>query len=134
MNLYLYLVLLHICQIIPLEDSFDEDKYTLRYMKQYGISNVRGGSFSQVRMSKEVKLVINKMLLGAMDKCYHCGNKNHKISNCPPPNKQSKTIQTLIEYDRCFRCYRKGHYQKELLCFKRKIPLFNVIIVEIWVI
>jgi predicted GIY-YIG superfamily endonuclease len=40
-------------EIIHLEDSFDEDKYTLRYMKQYGISNVRGGSFSQVRMSKE---------------------------------------------------------------------------------
>ena len=100
-------------EIIPLEDSFDEDKYTLKYMKKYGIKNVRGGSFSQVKMSKEVKLIINKMLLGSMDKCYLCGNTGHKISNCPPPNKQSKTIQTLIEYDRCFRCHRKGHYQKE---------------------
>ena len=28
-------------EIIPLEDSFDEDKYTLKYMKKYGIKNVR---------------------------------------------------------------------------------------------
>ena len=50
-------------EIIPLKDSFDEDKYTLRYEKIW-YQNVRGGSFSQVKMTKEVKLIINKMLLG----------------------------------------------------------------------
>ena len=29
-------------------DNYDEDKYTLKYMEQYGIDNVRGGSFCQI--------------------------------------------------------------------------------------
>lgn len=43
-------------------DSFDEDKYTLKYMEKEGIDNVRGGSFSQIELSDEQIKLINQMI------------------------------------------------------------------------
>jgi len=40
-------------EIIPNCDSYDEDKYTLKYLEKEGIDNVRGGSFSQIKLSDE---------------------------------------------------------------------------------
>ena len=31
----------HIVEIIPNCDNYDEDKYTIKYMEKYGINNVR---------------------------------------------------------------------------------------------
>ena len=60
----------------------DEDKYTLKYMKEYGIENVRGGSFCQVNMSSETVNVINKMIKTTNDLCYNCGKSGHFIKEC----------------------------------------------------
>lgn len=45
-------------------DVFDLDKYTLKYMKEKGIDNVRGGSFSSVKLSDGQKQIINEMING----------------------------------------------------------------------
>lgn len=63
-------------------DDFDEDKYTLKYMKKYGIDNVRGGSFSQLILSNETVSHINKMIESTNDNCYRCGRNSHYITNC----------------------------------------------------
>ena len=63
-------------------DNFDEDKYTLKYMSLYGIENVRGGSFCQEILDAESKLIINKMLYGASNRCYFCGDPKHFITEC----------------------------------------------------
>src|SRR5665647_3303932 len=42
--------------------KYDEDKYTLLMMEKYGISNVRGGSFTRFKLSYEELLIINKMI------------------------------------------------------------------------
>ena len=56
-------------------DSYDEDKYTLKYMEKEGIDNVRGGSFCQIELSNEQIKLINQMIKGASDKCFNCGNQ-----------------------------------------------------------
>lgn len=68
-------------------DDFDENKYTLIYMDKYGIDNVRGGSFCQVKLSKEVKQTIILMINGTSDKCYKCGKTGHFINDCPSKKK-----------------------------------------------
>jgi hypothetical protein len=63
-------------------DNFDEDKYTLKYMEQYGINNVRGGSFSELKLKKDNLETIKKMIKGSTNKCYICGEHDHFVNNC----------------------------------------------------
>ena len=44
-------------QIIPNCDDYDEDKYTLMYMDQYGVDHVRGGSYVQVNLTRRHKII-----------------------------------------------------------------------------
>ena len=126
-----------VIDIIPNCDTFDEDKYTILYMQKYGIDNVRGGSFCEERLSNANVGTINKMIQGATNKCYICGNKGHYANECTngcnkyvntigiEKNKEEdeyiiikkdtreKLINTLMKENRCYRCHRKGHYIRE---------------------
>lgn len=67
-------------------DEFDEDLYTLRYMKNHGIDNVRGGSFCELNLSQNNIVTLEKMLAGANDRCYYCGSSDHYVNACPQKN------------------------------------------------
>lgn len=71
-----------VLDIIPNCDNYDEDKYTIKYMKKYGIDNVRGGSFCTVVLSEETISVLKLMLKSASDLCYGCGSDKHFVSCC----------------------------------------------------
>jgi len=86
-------------------DSFDEDKWTIKYMALHGIDNVRGGTFSQINLSDSDKKTIKKMIASVEDACYICGNKGHFSRNCPFKNL-------------CERCGRKGH--NKLNCYAKQ--------------
>lgn len=79
-----------VIELIPNCDHLDEDKYTLKYMKKYGISNVRGGSFCRIKLSRENISTIQQMIKGSSDKCYYCNKVGHFINDCDKKNNDSK--------------------------------------------
>ena len=73
---------LSIIEIINNCDDSDEHKYTLKYMEIYGINNVRGGLFCNIKLTTSNIDTIIKMLNCTMDRCYICCANNHLTNNC----------------------------------------------------
>ena len=132
-----------IVEIIKNCDEFDEDKYTLKMMKKYGIENVRGGSFCKFKLSNDNVNTIKQMILFNSDICYICEQENHFGNKCPYKkrkievekefvNKKRKIdeiheiheihhqnqIQDIIKKEICQRCYRINHSTKN--CYAKK--------------
>jgi len=73
---------IEVVEIINNCESYDEDKYTIKYMESKGIENVRGGTFSQVKLPQQQIDIINIMIKSANDNCFSCGQYGHFIQNC----------------------------------------------------
>ena len=69
-------------------DKFDEDKYTKKYMDKFGIDNVRGGSYSSVRLEDWQIKAIEHELKSCNDLCFNCGKYGHFASECHKYNKK----------------------------------------------
>lgn len=76
-----------ILNIIPLErlnktTKCTEDFYVKDYMVKYGIDNVRGGSYTNINLSEEEKIILKREMDTANDKCRICGDNNCSTSTC----------------------------------------------------
>lgn len=113
-------------------DSYDEDKYVRIYMDKYGVDNVRGGSFSRIKLSQITIKELQKMSRGANDQCFKCGDNNHFSIDCKKDksfsalsldrdkgkNNNLNIINKKNKYKKykkvinvnCYRCGRNGHY------------------------
>ena len=79
---------LFIIEIINSKSNFLEDNITKEYMMNYGIDNVRGGSYSNVNLLEYQLKSLNHEFLTYEDKCYICHQNNHLSPHCP--NKKRK--------------------------------------------
>jgi hypothetical protein len=138
---------IQLLKLIPNCDDYDEDKYTRIYMDKYGIDNVRGGSFTMIKLDNASKMCLKQMSNGTNDKCFKCEEKGHFAKDChnsseddyvdssdtddssSDDNKNNKSyvdmflnIVSLIISDdddeKCSRCGRKGH--KKSHCYASK--------------
>ena len=105
-------------------DNYDEDKHTIRYMAKYGISGVRGGSFSEIELTDETKKIIGRMIDSYEDRCFRCHKKGHLMTFCRvkiPSNIEPDGSKDEIGCKYCDKSFtsRKGtRYHENFFCQK----------------
>lgn len=90
------------------KDEFDEDKYTLKYMKEKGIENVRGGSFCEIRLSYDNIHTIEKMLKSSTNSCFKCGGNGHFIKDCGVSNLNNDIVLPIVNIPRISKSTIRG--------------------------
>ena len=126
---------LEIVDIINNADAFDEDKYTKKYMAEYGIDNVRGGKYAQIILNPLTKKHLEEEINSVYDLCYKCGNADHFTKECNNTihingnkltNKKKSVKQNAVNIipniqsknDVCYKCGRRGHWAAT--CYAKK--------------
>lgn len=71
-----------IIRVIENISPFDEDKYTKEYMANFGIDNVRGGSYVAINLDSVEKEILQREIWGAQNKCMLCGRGGHFEKDC----------------------------------------------------
>jgi hypothetical protein len=89
-----------VINFIPNCDDYDEDKYTRIYMDKYGIDNVRGGSFYEVKLSNFTMKNLEKMNKIVENRCFTCCMIGHFAKEC-------KNCEDLSSIDKCFTFIEK---------------------------
>lgn len=121
-------------------DVFDEDKVTKQFMHQYGVDNVRGGSYCQMILSSDQRNTLEKEFKTIDNRCFHCGKNGHFTNKCPlKKKKDGKDVKKNEKKNEkkekrnplptCDRCGRFGHKIEQ--CYV-KFDVDNYSIESMW--
>jgi predicted GIY-YIG superfamily endonuclease len=83
---------IHIEKTIELKSPFDEDKIVKEYMSQYGINNVRGGTYVTDTLTQSQLDSLKAEIWGASDLCNKCGRENHFFKDCYAKNDKEGNV------------------------------------------
>ncbi len=83
--------------VIPGQELSAEDTWTKKFMKEYGIENVRGASYSNPVLTAIQIAGIENEMVALRDLCFVCEAPGHYASQCP--------TRVLT----CTKCDRTGH-------------------------
>lgn len=100
-------------ELRDLKDHHDENNVTKDLMKKYGINNVRGGSYTQVKLPDDVEYVLQKEQMGNADVCYKCNLASHFANNCPVTIRVKYQQPKPKQAGACYRCGRSSHYSPD---------------------
>lgn len=97
-------------------NRFEEDNKVLELMQEHGIDRVRGGTYSNVYLSRQKREEIEEKLRHNNDACFRCGRKGHFANTCYSwvPEYESESEAE----DSCYRCGRQGHWASE--CYAKR--------------
>lgn len=84
-------------------------------MQNYGILNVRGGSFCQIKLSNDNIVTLNQIISSVSDKCYICGNLGHYAVDCKREIKDKIPTINLNEKCDCPTSYFSSHRRGKCL-------------------
>lgn len=82
----------------------DEDSTTVRLMREHGIDNVRGGTYSTVKLPEHQYKTLEDQIAHNKNECFQCHQVGHVANSCP-----------VKDFIACFRCGHLGHWQES--CF-----------------
>ena len=112
---------------IPNCNNFDEDKYTKEYMSKYGINNVRGGTYTQIKLDNNTIKLLEKEMRGSNNSCFKCGSKSHFAKDCNAnANYESESEEEVYVWC-CEYCNEEFEDENkcikhENICNKKKSP------------
>lgn len=104
---------LAIASSVALDGALHEDRVTKELMLQYGIDNVRGGSYCRIDLDDGQYNALTTELRSATGTCFECGLQGHFAAQCPAkrepakPGKRQRPSKSTR--DSCLRCGRSGH-------------------------
>ncbi len=108
---------IEILETRPIKSRDDETNTTKELMRKYGVENVRGGAYCQVKLPDYVRRTIELEHRGNTDACYKCGSIGHFAVNCTEENESENESEEEYENNACYRCGRHGHWANQ--CYAR---------------